>query len=330
MTPEDHPRVGSFTFVAGTARPASGAGSIAGALLVVSRWEFMPGGAFFIFASAALACLSWEALGDQIALVLQGGLVWYLSHLVGSQVNCLADVELDRREKPRLSAAVERIGSGRLGLVIVIESATAVALSAHMAATTGHRALPVLWLTGLALAAGYSLEPLRFKRRCWLNPGSLLLVLYALPMTFGYVALAPSPEGDAVGVLVATGLQMLAPILLNPAEDVDSDRAQGIKTPIVAYGLPVIALLAAATYATGTVASWWFFGQLADGRPPFALAGLALAGLVQLSVLADLARLALASREADTATVRRLVARNPLHFALLGTTLAAAAGLVLT
>ncbi|MGH3622495.1 MAG: UbiA family prenyltransferase [Sciscionella sp.] len=321
--------------VAGGRGGASGAR--ARALLVVSRVEFMPGGLFFIFASAALACLEWTVLSSALPLVVEGAAVWYLSHLIGSQVNCLADEAVDREDKARLARAVGVLGRKRIVVAIGVEAVFTLAITVYMAVQTGRGGLPLIWLLGFGLALAYSLEPLRLKRRDWWNPISLLLVLYALPMAYGYVTLVGSPRLAALGVIVGTALQMFALILLNPAEDIASDRAGGVSTPCTEHGLRLIAPLAAFVFGLGTVESFWFLAVLAQGHPVAGIAGLFLAGAGQLFVLGELVVLAvycLARNSGDgvPAAGERafgLVRRNPVHFAVLGVTFAAATALVL-
>ncbi|MGC7102109.1 UbiA family prenyltransferase [Amycolatopsis lurida] len=302
------------------------------AFLVVSRVEFMPGGLFFIFASAALACLSWTALGENLPVIAAGAVVWYLSHLIGSQVNCLADRDIDREHKARLAAAVAVLGTRSISVALGVEAAAALGVATGMAVATGRPVLPFLWLAGFAVAMAYSLEPVRLKRRVWLNPASLLLVLYAFPMMFGYLALVGSVQWAALGVIAGTAAQMLALILLNPAEDIATDRAGGVATPCTVHGLGVVAPLAAAVYLAGTAVTFWSLAELAGGRGILVHTGLALVAAAQLFVFGELARLAALSRRAAdpgaAGRTNRLLKRNPVHFALLGITLAAAGGLV--
>lgn len=316
-------------------RAASVTGPRLRALLVVSRPEYMPGGLFFIFGCAAVACLTWTSLADNLGLILAGTAVWYLSHLIGSQINCLHDVELDRAGKPRLSSAVIEFGPRALARVIWLEGAVTLAVTVLMALHTGKPVLPILWLAAAAIAVAYSVEPIRLKRRGWLNPLSLVVVLYMEPMAYGYVTLADSASAAVLGVLVGTGLQMLALILLNPAEDIASDRAGTIDTPCVRHGLHRIAPFAAAVFTIGTIVGLASFGDLVSGREPAVVVALAIAAVGQLFVLQELLRLAMlavaAVRRGETsdASIARLVTHNALHFALLGTTFAAATALIL-
>jgi len=195
---------------------------------IVSRYEYMVGGIFFLFTVSALATGSWAQFGASLALIGLGTAVWYLSHMIGSQINCVADNELDRTYKVRVAAAVDRLGSPFILGCIVLESVLAVLLVWYMARLTGKWALPLLWGIGWLISMGYSLEPVRFKRRGFFNPASLIAVLYALPMIYGYVALRDDLDMVIVAVLAAVGLQMFGLILINEVEDIPEDRAGGI------------------------------------------------------------------------------------------------------
>lgn len=310
------------------------------ALVVVSRVEFMPGGLFFVFASAALACRTWPAMNRGLPLIIGGAVVWYMSHLIGSQVNCLADVEIDREHKARLAAATSVLGRMPIVISIGVEAAAALAVAGWLAASTGRPVLPLVWLAGFALAVAYSVEPVRLKRRGWMNPCCLVLILYALPMAFGYLTLARSAAVPELGIAAATGGQMLALILLNPAEDIATDRAAGIQTPCTMHGLRVIAPIAAAIFVAGTACSLWLALGLASRSSPAAVVGLLLAYAAQLAVCADLCHLAVLSRVSRSGALppgtsrradrmARLVRHNPAHFAVLGITFAAITGLLL-
>ena len=105
--------------------------------------------------------------------------------------------------------------------------------------------MPLLWGIGWLVSMGYSLEPVRFKRRGFLNPALLLAVLYAFPMhIYGYVVLRSDPDMTVIAVLTAVGLQMFSLILINEVEDIPEDRAYGIETPVVKFGLYPVSVTA--------------------------------------------------------------------------------------
>src|SRR5215217_3088265 len=117
--------------------------------------------------------------------------VWYLAYWISSQVNCLADYELDKTYKKRLPRSIDILkGPRTIWLMITVETVVASAIVVYLATSESGIGLVVLWLVGLFLVAAYSLEPLRFKRRGFLNLNlvTLSLILYFLPTLYIYYA----------------------------------------------------------------------------------------------------------------------------------------------
>ena len=293
------------------------------AFLVVSRYEFMFGGVFFLMIVSILATGSWQRMADSGLLIGLGIALWYLSHMLASQVNCIADHSLDRVYKRHLAAAVDRLGIRRIWLFVWGESLLALACAAYMFALTGKPLLPTLWIFGWLVSMGYSVEPFRFKRRGILNPLSLILVLYALPMLYGYHALSDRINANILLLLAATGLQMLSLIVLNELEDIPEDSIHGIRTPLVCYGLwpalPVVLVL----FIVGAGMSLYLFSGLIESSWPkvsflvLGSAGMAFIAkdIVALTVTAWQGR---AAAIEDLRLIRLLGRRNSMHFAALG------------
>jgi 4-hydroxybenzoate polyprenyltransferase len=205
-----------------------------------------------------------------------------------------------------------------------------------MTRLTGRHQLAVLWTFGWLVAVGYSVEPIRLKRRGFSNPLALLLVLYVLPIAYGYVALRDDLDWSLLLLLLAIGVQMSALILGNEVEDVWEDQAHRVATPCVRYGVHPVMVGALLLFAAGGVLTMAGFHRRLDLGAPQQLF-LVVGSLAQLIVLRDLAALVYASRcgvasgtcEATLAEVRRLGRRSALHFALLGTTVVAGSALSL-
>jgi 4-hydroxybenzoate polyprenyltransferase len=299
----------------------------------------MVGGIFFLFTVSALATGSWTQLGASLALVGLGTVVWYLSHLVGSQVNGIADEELDQAYKVRVAAAVDRLGSPLIWACIVVESILALLVVWYMARLTGKWLLPLLWSIGWLITMGYSLEPVRFKRRGFLNPAALLAVLYALPIIYGYVALRDDLDMVVIAVLMAVGLQMFSLILINEVEDIPEDRAYGIETPVVKLGLFPVAVMALLFFALPAIVTIGGFASLIENTGARWLF-VPVATLGQLIVIRDLVALTLVARQPAFAgamqgatmppEIRRIGKRNFIHFAILGLTIAIGSALALS
>src|SRR5215213_966086 len=111
--------------------------------------------------------------------------LWYLAYWISSQVNCIADYELDKIYKSRLPQAIDiLIGRKTIWWMITVETMVASTIVVYLAITESRVGLVMLWVVGLFLIAAYSLEPLRFKRRGYLNLVTLSLILYFLPALY--------------------------------------------------------------------------------------------------------------------------------------------------
>jgi hypothetical protein len=166
------------------------------AFLVVSRVEFMVMGIRVIALSALLAASRPDDLmGDgAVRLGLLTG-VWYLAYWISSQVNCIADYQLDKRYKNRLPRSIDVLkGPTTIWTMITVEALVASAIVVYLAISESRVGLVVLWVVGLFLVAAYSLEPLCFKRRRLLNLVTLSLIPYFLPSLYIYYAMAPRME----------------------------------------------------------------------------------------------------------------------------------------
>jgi 4-hydroxybenzoate polyprenyltransferase len=295
--------------------------------VVVSRYEFAAGGLFFLFVVSALASRSWSEMWKNREVIACGSAVWFLSHMIGSQVNCLADLDLDRTYKKHLAQAVDLLGSRAIWLFLASESVLAFGLTIYMAGVTGRKALPALWIVGFVFTLAYSMEPVRFKRRGAMNPLTLLLVLYALPVTFGYFALVRVGDPATVVLLVGVGAQMASLILMNEVEDVPEDTGYGIRTPCVQYGaLSVVRFALVLFVAGGGLALAG--GTVLIGPRVTRLILLSIGIVGQGLIVSDLSRLARALYRTSQSSpptadlVRRIGHRNPLHFCILAISVA--------
>ena len=307
------------------------------AFLIVSRYEFMLGGVFFLFFVSALASKTWLQLRVNLPLIVLGSCVWFLSHLIGSQVNCLADYQIDLAFKQHLSTSVDRLGRRTIVFLLLIETALALACSIQITRMTGRPILTALWIFGWLLTGFYSLEPVRLKRRGLWNPISLTLVLYVLPIVFGYLALTTNSDPLVILVLFSTGIQMLSLILMNEVEDIPEDSAQAVYTPFVIYGVWPVSFVCLTLFLLGAVGTLIGLTLLIDQRViQTAFLGIALMG--QWIVARDLHRLvAVAKHQSATGggatsilnVIRTLGGRNSLHFGILGITIAAGRALTL-
>lgn len=301
------------------------------ALITVSRPQYLLVGYLFAVSYSAFACGSWVRLLANRDIILLGALLGGISHLLGSQINCLADVAIDRHHKHKcsLAAAVERLGARGLWTAFVVESIIALGLTIIIVIVVGKPWLLGIWLTGWVLAVAYSLEPIRLKRRGFLNPISLVTIIYFLPFSFGYQALNDRIDVGSLPLMTAIGLQLFGLFLMNEVEDVPEDRSQYVLTPCVKYGVRNMTVLALSLFlAASLVALSGFVRAVDQAGLSFILVVGYVVGIGR--IIADQAAIlalgpinndpdeGLVNGDTTVASLRRLASRNKWHFLIVG------------
>lgn len=225
---------------------------------ITSRMEFLPD-AFVHIGLPLLLVLHHEPWSSKLLLLsFWGGVVWFMGHWVGSSINCLADYPLDRldtQHKARLAKAIDEAGMRSILLVNLAETLLAIVVSVWLAIQLNKPLLIIFWFTGLIIATLYSFEPVHFKRRNWLNPIALDLIVYAMPLFFIYHVLSPVWNGFDVAVLIIYCFQMVPMFLVDEVSDHDEDKALGIYNPCVTYGRFKVSWLANSIYILACLAS---------------------------------------------------------------------------
>jgi 4-hydroxybenzoate polyprenyltransferase len=304
------------------------------AFLVVSRVEFMVMGIPVIALSALLAASRPDDLtGDNAGRLGLLAAVWYLAYWICSQVNCIADYELDKRYKSRLPRSIDILkGPRTIWSMIAVETAVASAIVVYLAISESRIGLVVLWVVGLFLVGAYSLEPLRFKRRGFLNLVTLSLILYFLPALYIYYAMAPHMKVLPLLALLGFSTQMIGLLLVNQIEDYHEDKKMNILTSTVRWGLKKASMVSLLITAVMSAVLLVVFSFLA--RNPYAFAGVTVMLVAYAATLRyhlDLFRAAssweVTHAQAAAQRVRQLTARVPLWFFVAGMPLVVVAGL---
>ncbi len=229
-----------------------GLGSFAVAYLRASRWEYLlaeiPGlfALFFIGASSPgrlLAPVVWEGVA-----------VFVLLYFMGFMINAYTDQEIDRKYtifKNKLPDAVARIGRGNIKALIVAQIAAAFVITAHVAYVMNSWLPLALAAVGTFFGVGYSIPPLQFKVRGWLHAVSLTVSAFFVPALFvlytiaGTIAMAP--------FVIVMGFSILhyGIAFANQAIDYMEDRASGVRSPPVLWGMETSLRVALGAMAAG-------------------------------------------------------------------------------
>jgi 4-hydroxybenzoate polyprenyltransferase len=304
------------------------------AFLLVSRVEFMVMGIPVVAISALLAASRpYDLMGDNAVRLGLLMTVWYLAYWISSQVNCIADYELDKTYKSRLPRSIDILNGPRtIWVIIAVESVVASATVVYLAISESRIGLVVLWVVGLFLIGAYSLEPLRFKRRGFLNLVTLSLILYFLPTLYIYYAMAPQMKLLPLLALLGFSTQMIGLLLVNQIEDYHEDKGMNVLTSTVRWGLKKTSLVSLLFTVVMSVVLLIVFSRLA--RTPYAfigVAGMLVAYAATLHYHFKLFQAAtsweVAHTQAAAQRVRQLAAQVPLWFFVSGLPLVLVAGL---
>jgi 4-hydroxybenzoate polyprenyltransferase len=295
---------GNLAVSAADARPRATISALLRGWWVTSRMEYLPDALVHVALPLLLVLRQQHWSAQLFKLSLAGLAVWLLGHWVGSSLNCLADYEVDRLDeghKARLAAAIDRAGTRPILFVNVVEIAVATLASFWLAYHHGKPLLVFFWLAGLAVAYLYSFEPFRLKRRNFLNPLALAVIVYATPLFFVYHLLSPAWDAYDVTLLLVYCFQMVPMFLVDELSDHDEDKAGGVNNPCVVYGRVTTCRLAVAVYATSCAASLLLFVSQPVTRNVTGALFLGLSVLIYLWVVWEFVRLDRISRAIEAA-----------------------------
>lgn len=260
------------------------------------------------------------------AIFWEGLIVFFFLFAFGDLLNCLADRKLDAVYKPQLSEAVAGIGVGGVLVQAILSAVAAIVLTIHLVQMTGHWLLLPGVFVGLALAAAYSIEPVRLKGRGLLQLVFYWLGLFTAPMLFSAMLFTSLPSWQLILVCVALGAAQTGPILLNTAEDYPEDRDANVRTVIVATGLHTGMHLALGLTFAGGLSLVIAFSVHANQSWPYSL-WLAPLAIAVFSASIAIYRLIRSLRTAGSNEAILLV-RNSARFAPLWLTSNALCGLI--
>lgn len=144
-------------------------------------------------------------------------------------LNCLSDLDVDKKYKTYLSAAVQAIGIPRLKIILWLEAGVALAAIIFLWLLKGE-AIYLLAVFGLAIGYAYSAPPLRIKRRGVLSPLPVMFGLYFLPILAGYYLMTERLSQFIFLFGIGYAMVMEGITVINTCEDYHEDETAGIRT----------------------------------------------------------------------------------------------------
>jgi 4-hydroxybenzoate polyprenyltransferase len=225
------------------------------AYLRTSRGEYLlaeiPGLLTILFIGAS-------SLGRLVApVVLESIAVFILLYFMGFILNAYTDQEIDKKYtifKNQIPDAVALIGQMKIRAIIVLQITVAFLLALHISLSMGSWIPIALVAAGTFFGVGYSIPPLQFKVRGWLHAVSLTLSAFFIPATFIYFTISEGRLALAP-MMIIFGFSILhyGIAFANQAIDYLEDKAGGVKSPPVLWGMTTSLKVALLSIAAGMV-----------------------------------------------------------------------------
>jgi len=172
--------------------------------------------------------------------VLEAMAVFVLLFFFGFMINAYTDQEIDSRYtifKNRIPGAVRAIGQRNFRILMAAQVAAAFVLTAHISYLMQSWVPMLLVSVGTFFGAGYSLPPLHFKIRGWLHLVSLSVSIFFIPPAFIVYTIAGSLSPEMLLFLAGVSVLHYGIEIANQAIDYNEDKAAGVRSPPVIWGL---------------------------------------------------------------------------------------------
>lgn len=207
------------------------------AYLAINRFEFTPVSEGIIISFMVLGARTWKELISWPVLLTF--LTYNVATYWGGAINVYFDYEFDKKSptKKRLPEAIDLVGKKKVKNMLIAEAVIFLAMGGILAYITGKGILLFLLLVGTFFTIAYSVEPLRFKRRGFLNSLSLFLIIMFLPPLFGWYTVRENMQMPAFLMILGLALVQYGNGLYYTTADYTEDKKDDIRTPSVVMGV---------------------------------------------------------------------------------------------
>ncbi len=156
-------------------------------------------------------------------------LLYFVLITFSCNINCLYDIEIDKKYKDHMSNGVEEIGKKNVKHILFVEVISAFILIGVLI-NQGLIITPVLALSGLVFGYIYSADLVRIKKRGILSPIPVIIGLYTLPVLGGWFLFSSSLPTYMIVFTLGYAFLNEGITLVNTCEDYREDISEGIKT----------------------------------------------------------------------------------------------------
>lgn len=243
--------------------------------LMKSYTWFAPAWSFMVGAIASHS-VTFDPAGNPLGTLVDFGKIAIGTLMAGplltgfSQVlNEWCDREVDAINQPERPIPAGLVGFAQVRTAIIVLMIGALAVALFLG-------INVFWtaLFGIVLAAGYSIEPFRFKRNGWIGNLAVGIAYESLGWVAGHLTFDPqltTPWGvQSIVLALIYGVGAHGIMTINDFKSVLGDRKMGLNSIPALYGearaakIAVITINAAQLVATALLFAWghWIIGVI--------------------------------------------------------------------
>lgn len=170
------------------------------------------------------------------ATLVLGTVAAGLLNAASNAVNQIADLEIDRINKPSRPLCTGAISMRGAWVFAALTATAALAMAAVVSWITEHWGAIAMFAAATAFSAAYSLPPVRTKARGWLANLTVAIPRGVLLKVAGWSTAASIVSAEAWYIGAIMGLFLLGATSTKDFADVRGDAAGGVRTLPIAYG----------------------------------------------------------------------------------------------
>jgi len=217
----------------------------------VSRLEYLPAEAPALTVPLLLGTTTLTGLLN--FQWLEAVLTFALLYTSGFIINSYNDIEVDLRWKTRVAEGAKTLSRRTLLYLFVAQTVAASLLALHLSIVLNAWFLLALVLLGVFFSTAYSLPPLHLKVRGIWHIISLSFSAFTLPFLFFVYVVMHAYSLPILVFILGFTVAHYGIALANQTADYLEDKAEGLTTPAVKWGLDRTLKLAKAMTLTGFI-----------------------------------------------------------------------------
>jgi 4-hydroxybenzoate polyprenyltransferase len=201
----------------------------------VARLEYLPAEAPAIFIPLLItASTVWDLLNP---LYFEAIFIFGLLYFAGFIINSYTDINVDQRYKIYVATSSQKLGPKVLKNLVILQVSVAILLIIHISWVINALWLIPVCLLGIFMGLAYSIKPFEFKVKGIMHVISLCLSAFLVPFILMYSTVSTNFAWYILVFFLGFPITHYGIALANQTGDFLEDKAEGLQSPAVKWGL---------------------------------------------------------------------------------------------